>query len=115
MYSFVFMSYIIILKNMKNLDEKIKIKIIRVINALVPDADIYLFGSRATGQHHERSDIDIALDAGKRLERLDVGEVRDMLNASNMPYSFDIVDLHNINEDLKKDILSEGVLWFKKK
>ena len=100
---------------MKNLDDKIKNKIIRVIHALVPEADIYLFGSRATGQHHDRSDIDIALDAGKPLDRLDVGEVRDMLSASNIPYSFDIVDLHNVGEDLKKDIYTQGILWFKTK
>ncbi len=100
---------------MKNLDDEIKNKIIRVIHALIPKADIYLFGSRATGKHHDRSDIDIALDADKPLDRLDVGEIRDMLNASNIPYSFDIVDLHNIGEDLKKDIYAQGILWLKTK
>ena len=100
---------------MKNLDEKTKDKIINVIHALMPEVNIYLFGSRATGQHHDRSDIDIALDGDKILERIDVGEVRDMLNASNIPYSFDIVDLHNVGEDLKRNILAEGVLWLKRK
>lgn len=105
----------VILKIMKNLDEKTKNKVIRVIQALIPEVDIYLFGSRATGQHHDRSDIDIALDGGKPLDRLEVGEVRDMLTASNIPYSFDIVDLHNVGEDLKNDILNQGVLWSKRK
>ncbi len=98
-----------------NNDEKIKEKIINVIHALIPQADIYLFGSRATGQHHARSDYDIALDANTKIDRLDIGEVRDMLNASNMPYSFDIIDFHNIGEDLKKDIERKGILWAKKK
>jgi predicted nucleotidyltransferase len=100
---------------MKILDKKIKEKIINVIHALIPHVDIYLFGSRATGQHHARSDKDIALDGGKQLDRLDVGEIRDMLNASNMPYNFDIVDFHNIGNDLKKEIENEGILWAKKK
>jgi type I restriction enzyme S subunit len=99
---------------MKNLNEKTKEKIIRVIQALIPEVDIYLFGSRATGQYRPHSDIDIALDAGEPLDRLDVGEVQDMLNASNIPYSFDIVDLHNVGEDLKNDIREQGVLWSKK-
>ncbi|MBX9830466.1 nucleotidyltransferase domain-containing protein [Candidatus Babeliales bacterium] len=100
---------------MKELDIKIKEKIIAIVHALVPEADIYLFGSRATGQHHARSDIDLALDAGKRLDRLAVAEVRELLEASNMPYHFDVVDVHNVGDDLKNDIRTEGVLWAKKK
>jgi predicted nucleotidyltransferase len=98
---------------MKNLDEEIKIKIIRVIHALIPEANIYLFGSRATEQHHPRSDIDIALDAATRIETLRLGEVRDMLDASNIPYAFDIVDLQAVGAELKNKILQEGVLWFR--
>jgi predicted nucleotidyltransferase len=97
------------------LQEQTKLKIINVIQALIPQADIYLFGSRATGQNRPYSDIDIALDAGHPLDRLDVGEVRDMLNASNMPYSFDIVDLQNIGVDFKNNIIAERVLWAKRK
>ncbi len=96
---------------MMNLNAEIKEKIIRVVHALVPKATIYLFGSRALGQHHKRSDIDLALDTGAKLDRLVVGEVRDILNASNMPYQFDVVDVHNVNKDLKQHILDEGIIW----
>lgn len=96
-------------------EEHIKQKIINVIHALMPQADIYLFGSRAKNQHNERSDYDIALDAGNQLNRLDVGEISDMLNASNMPYHFDIIDIHNIGEDFKQVIIREGILWAKKR
>lgn len=97
------------------LQEQTKLKIINVIQALIPQADVYLFGSRATGQYNAHSDIDIALDAGHPLDRFDVGEVRDMLNASNMPWSFDIVDLQTVGADFKKNIAAEGVLWAKRK
>lgn len=100
---------------MKNLDEKVKTKIIRIIQAITPDADIYLFGSRATGQHRERSDIDIALDAGEPIDPMDVGEVKDLLEASNIPYSFDVVDMHAVGQELKENILSERVVWLKRK
>ncbi|QQR49265.1 nucleotidyltransferase domain-containing protein [bacterium] len=100
---------------MKELDIKTKEKIINIVHALIADADIYLFGSRATGQHHAHSDIDLALDAGKKLDRLVVGEVKDLLSASNIPYKFDVVDVHNVGDDLKRDIMKEGVLWAKRK
>ncbi len=47
--------------------ELLKDKVVAVISALVPHAKIYLFGSRARGTAGERSDIDLALDAGEKL------------------------------------------------
>lgn len=60
---------------MKNVDEATKQKIIALINALIPDAKVILYGSRARGDFAEWSDIDLALDVGKRLpvENVDVG------------------------------------------
>lgn len=88
-----------------------KTKIIRVLSALFPEATIYLFGSRAQGTHRPGSDVDIALDAGKKLNRFDVGEARNMLNNSNIPYQFDIVDLQNVSDEMKNIILREGIVW----
>lgn len=94
-----------------SLKQEYKNKIIAVITALFSDAKIYLFGSRARGTHDEWSDIDIAIDAGKKLRRADVGEARNMLIASNLPYKVDVVDVHGVSEEMKKMILHESVLW----
>ena len=93
------------------LDNAIKTKIIRVIEALMPSVKIYLFGSRAAGKHQERSDIDIALDAGKELALVDVGEIKNMLNESNIPYQIDIVDIHAVSPQMKANILTKGIPW----
>lgn len=93
------------------IDEKTKKIIIGVIKTLIPTAQIYLFGSRARGTHAARADIDIAIDAGHKLERISVGEIRDMLNASNIPYKIDVIDLHNVSEAMKKSVLDEGIAW----
>jgi predicted nucleotidyltransferase len=91
--------------------QEIQQKIIRIIKALIPETRIYLYGSRARGDFHPRSDIDIALDAGKKLERIEVGEVRDVLEATNMIYHFDVIDLNNIPDDLRKNIIRDAILW----
>lgn len=96
---------------MKKLDEKIKQKIIAVISALIPDAKIYLFGSRARGTNAERADIDIALDTGKALPQRDIDEVKSMFRESNIMYKIDIIDFHQINETMRKEILRERVIW----
>lgn len=88
-----------------------KSKIVAILRALFPDAKIYLFGSRAQGTHRKTSDIDVAVDVGKQILRRDIGEARDMLRESNIPYKVDVVDLHGIPEKMKSIILEEGILW----
>lgn len=93
--------------------EKSKQKIIAIISALIPDAKIYLYGSRARATAQEWSDIDIALDAGRELPQLDVGEIRDIMIELNIPYKVDIVDLNSsvLSESLKNAILRDKVIW----
>lgn len=93
------------------INEATKQKIIRIITALVPDARIYLFGSHARGTPRMGSDVDIALDTGKMMELADVDEVKELLNSSNMPYRFDVLDLHFISDDFRENIKKEGLLW----
>ena len=94
-----------------NIDEKTKKKIIGIIKVIFPEAKIYLFGSRAKSEHREFSDIDIAIDTGKKLSRFDVVEIADMLSASKIPFRIDVVDVHSVNEEMKNSILQEGILW----
>ena len=86
--------------------------IIALIKALIPETKIYLFGSRARGDFSERSDIDLALDIGEKIEpRCKISEIKDVLEATNMIYHFDVLDIHNVNEELKDRILKEAVEW----
>lgn len=93
------------------IDERTKRIIVGVIKTLLPNAKIYLFGSRARGTQSERSDIDIAVDTGSKLKRVQVGEARDMINEAHILYNVDVVDMHNIPELMKQRIIQEGVLW----
>lgn len=87
-------------------------KIIDIISVLIPEAKIYLFGSRARGVHGRSSDIDIALDAGKQiLPRHRVGELRSMLTESHIPQKIDIVDLYLMTDEMKKAILEDKIVW----
>lgn len=50
-----------------------------------PNAKIYLFGSRARGTHKVTSDIDIALDAGRKLDMLELAQARNVLECLYIP------------------------------
>jgi predicted nucleotidyltransferase len=93
------------------LNEEYKKKIINLIVALQPTVKIYLFGSQADNTQVHGSDIDIALDAGARMKIVDVGEIREILNATNIPHKIDVVDFHFVSSDMQRMILKYGILW----
>ena len=89
-----------------------KDKIIKVIEIFFPDAKIYLFGSRATGNFNERSDVDIAIDAGQPMPMHVRGQINSMIDALSIPQNVDIVDFHRVPQSLKENIL-KGIVWKK--
>lgn len=95
----------------KELDEEIKKKIIRLLCALFPNVKIYLYGSRARKTNRDRSDIDLAIDTGSKLEKIRLSEAKSILEGSFIPYKIDLVDLHGVSEEFRHVILKEGVVW----
>jgi uncharacterized protein len=93
---------------MKNIE---KDKIIKIVEVFFPDAKIYLFGSRARGNYDERSDLDIAIDAGAPIPIIDKSKLFIMIDALNMPQKTDLVDFQRATPELQSNILREGILW----
>jgi len=91
--------------------EEYKRKIIALIHALVPEVEIYLFGSRARGTEKPTSDIDLALKGEKQIDFYVLGEIKEVLLATDIPYKIDIVDVNNVSEELRAVIAREGILW----
>ena len=72
----------------------------------------WFFGSRATGKNRKFSDIDIALDAGKK------GVSRDLMvrlsysfEESHIPFKVDIVDMRCVSDAVRERIKKEGQIW----
>ena len=98
-------------KSKESVDIKTKNKIIDIISVLIPDAKIYLFGSRARNKYSQSSDIDIAIDAGKKLPIADVDEIVSVFAATNIMERIDVVDVHQVSEEMRDSIKEEGILW----
>ena len=72
----------------------------------------WLFGSRATGNAGNFSDIDIALDAGGNPVPRDLLTLLSCaLEESHIPFRVDIVDMHSVSPAVRKSIEMEGELW----
>jgi uncharacterized protein len=85
--------------------------IIETLLKYLPEAYLYLFGSRAKGKHHETSDIDIAIDNKIKIENKIVFQMKNSIDSLNIPYSIDIVDFNNVSEILKKQIERDKISW----
>lgn len=74
--------------------------------------DVYLFGSRATGDEHRFSDIDIALEVkgGCVSDRVMV-IINELLEDSDIPYTVDVIDLMRVSDRLRDRVYREGIKW----
>src|SRR5688572_3208977 len=93
--------------------EKYKNIIMPIIERYVPEAKIILYGSRARGDFQEGSDIDIALDMGSKIDSSLMSSIMWDIDDSDLPILFDIVDFSKMTENMKKNILKDGVIWKK--
>ncbi len=77
---------------------------------------LIIFGSRAIGNYKKGSDVDLAL-VGKAVNNKTAKKLSIALNENSpMPYYFDVIDYHQIqNKDLKQHIDEKGIVIYTKK
>ena len=75
---------------------------------------VKLYGSRAKGTFHERSDVDLVV-FGEGIDRFLIAELLLDLEDSNLPYSVDLHDYHELkNRELIEHIDRVGVVIFER-
>ena len=99
------------IKEVAELKAKDKDSIIKIITAFYPNAKIWLFGSYSTGKQRISSDIDIAIDVGKRLDIHEWSFLWNLLDALPTIQKIDLIDMNAIPDDMKQYILKKGQLW----
>lgn len=74
-------------------------------------ATVVFFGSRAAGEGSRRSDFDIAYLPGEGFDPLSVVRLREEIEARNVIYRVDLVDLSRTSNSFREKVMAEGVLW----
>ena len=80
-----------------------------VAEHLPPTTQVWVFGSRATGRARRYSDLDLAIDAGRRLTINETAILREAFDESDLPYRVDIVDWHAIDDRFRAIVSLDGV------
>jgi type I restriction enzyme S subunit len=70
----------------------------------------WVFGSRVTGPARRYSDLDLAIDAGRRLTLDEIARLAEAFSDSDLPYKVDLVDWHAIDERWLQTIAAERML-----
>ena len=74
----------------------------------VPEVErVYLFGSRARGDHRPRADLDVAISCPTATERQWL-KIWDLIEDTETLLAIDLVRLEDVSADLKTRILAEG-------
>lgn len=77
---------------MINLTPEQQIFIKTTVERFLPTAQVYLFGSRAVGHARAFSDLDIAIDAAKKLSFDQLFLIRRAFAESDLPFRVDVSD-----------------------
>jgi len=70
-----------------------------ILTAYLPaDAKIWAFGSRATGRVKPYSDLDLLIDAGRRLKTTESADLSEAFSESDLPWKVDFIDRHGAED-----------------
>lgn len=98
-------------KYFRGVDPQYVKKLLGIIMAVVPNAKIILYGSRARGDFRDSSDIDIALDMnGQRIPSTLFMEAHEFATTLHMTHSVDLVDLADARGTFREEVTRDGIV-----
>lgn len=75
------------------------------------DGRLILFGSRARGNPHPASDIDLAVVAPRPIPGYLLATARQALEDSAVPFNVDLLDYAALSPAMRQSIDEEGIAW----
>ncbi len=85
-----------------------------IVDELFPEYTVYIFGSRMTHTSRQTSDLDLAVEAPKKIPLHELSEVKERFTESDLPFSVDIVDINRVSGNFKKLIFNSPHIDIKK-
>lgn len=73
-------------------------------------AEVFCYGSRARGDHHRFSDLDLMIEGNGNYSRL-LSQLQEQLSESNFPYKVDLVEFRDFAESYKPGYHRDRRRW----
>jgi predicted nucleotidyltransferase len=81
-----------------------------IVDRVVPGAQVWVFGSRATGRSRPYSDLDLLVAQPAQLSWLQRADLRDLFEASDLPFRVDVVEARGLSQGMVERVASESIL-----
>lgn len=82
-----------------------------IFTQYIPNATVWAYGSRAQGDAHSGSDLDLAISSLED-ENITLGELRAILIESTLPFLIDIFEFHRLPKSFQEEIAQYRVEIF---
>ncbi len=93
-------------------EKEIPLKAAEIIIKYLPDAKVYLFGSRAKGTAKPHSDFDIAIEWKEKIPFYTMARIREELDKLPTLKSFDLIDLKIVSSSFVETVRKTGVILY---
>ena len=84
--------------------------VLRILNEIVPDREVRVFGSRVTGKAKSFSDLDLAVMGNEPLPLETRARLEEAFSESDLPWKVDVVDWTSIDDKFQHIIFSPSVI-----
>jgi type I restriction enzyme S subunit len=74
---------------------------------------VYVYGSRAKGTAHKFSDVDLAIESERPIDRQTLSELRNAFAESDLPYAVDVTDMAYATAIFRNNVVRNRELIFK--
>ena len=81
-----------------------------ILQAELPQCEVWAFGSRAKWTAKDSADLDLAIIAPKRLSLAKLGKLREAFESSYLPVKVDVVDINRVSREFRKIIECQRVV-----
>lgn len=83
-----------------------------VLHSLLPEAEVWAYGSRVNGDYYDTSDLDLVVRQPDDLRRRQVGlgDVKEAFSESNLPILVQLVDWAGIPAAFRDEIAANYVV-----
>ena len=80
-----------------------------IVRGTLADAEVYAFGSRATGRARPYSDLDLLVVRAQALSLAERAALRDQFERSTLPFRVDIVEAAGLSDAMAARVARERV------
>jgi uncharacterized protein len=98
-----------------DLPERYRQELLELLQAFVPEAEVWAYGSRISGQSHATSDLDLVLRNPQDLNKsffFDLIKLEDAIRESSLPILVDVLDWARIPQAFRDEINRAHVVFF---